>query len=171
MPTFDQRDIERRLKPHGDGNLVREISGLIARMDERYWRVLCRMWLAGAVACIFLLGTMASTAILVKDNRNLIHRLDEVAVAAQTRGARTDAKQCRDIEELKGVARASTLASIARIRKSKSFSEEEKAGFIRDSEAFLKKIPPLTGRDPRTGKRLLGVGACPTLPSQRTATP
>lgn len=95
-------------------------------------------------------------------------RLIRVADTAQRRGARTDRKQCADIERLKTLARRSTRRGIRTIRNS-DLSAADKAEFIAGAEESLRFFAPQ--RTTANGEVLVGVASCSALPNSRIAEP
>jgi len=104
---------------HDDLALLKRRYLLFARVMLASCTALAAIAIAALVIGIGLIGdvttatsrikTTANTAsdaaaaiqIVSAQNRQLINRLDTVAKQAQRNGARTDATQCRDIEDLK----------------------------------------------------------------------
>lgn len=95
-------------------------------------------------------------------------RLAQVADTAQKRGARTDRKQCADIERLKTLARRSTRRGIQTIRNS-DLSAADKAEFIAGAEDSLRAFAPQ--RTTANGEVLVGVASCSALPNSHIAEP
>lgn len=68
--TESEEQMARRLAKLDGESLVREIIGMLHRMDERYIRLLKRLFIAMTILAVFLLGSLAASVVAIKRSQN-----------------------------------------------------------------------------------------------------